>query len=247
MKKKWGQHELIDKEAIQKIVDALDIQSNDTVLEIGSGTGVLTIPIKEKVKRIIAVEIDRELCAYLEQKGIEVVNIDFLKMDLREFPPSLKIVSNLPYYITTPIITKILEENVCFKCMVFTMQKEVAERLTAQPGTKAYGAISVLVQYYTEPRIIADVSRRCFRPVPDVDSSIVFFKKRRRKKPEYPEDFLFKVVKASFGERRKMLRNTLKIFGNLDNVTIDLSRRAETLSIDEFCRLAGELWKGRGQ
>lgn len=242
MKQKWGQYELIDQASIQKIIEVLDLQPEDTVLEIGPGTGVLTFPIKEKVKTIIAVEIDKYLCEVLRAKGIDVVNIDFLRMDLSKLPARIKIVSNLPYYITTPIVTKILEEEVSFKCMVFTMQKEVAERLTAGPGTKSYGAISVLVQYYTCPEIVAEVPRTCFRPIPNVDSCVVFFKKRRKINLDYPEDFLFRVVRQSFSTRRKMLRNTLKVFKGLDAVSIDLSRRAETLSLKEFCELAEELW-----
>lgn len=266
MKQKWGQYELVDKASIQKIIDALDLYENDVVLEIGPGTGVLTLPIKEKVKRLIAVEIDRLLCEILKINGVEAINADFLKLDLKQVLSSInpvrghpaegtaatalgrsasngvKIVSNLPYYITTPIITKILEEKVSFKSMVFTMQKEVAERLTAEPGTKDYGAISVFVQYHTQPQIIADVHRSCFRPIPNVDSCIVFFKKRRKISLGYPEDFLFKVVRAGFSTRRKMLKNVLRHFKGLDNTDIDLTRRAETLSLKEFCKLAGDLW-----
>lgn len=241
--KRWGQYELVDRVVIQKIIDALDLNPDDNVLEIGPGTGVLTIPIKEKVKRLIAVEIDKQLSERLKKEGIEVINIDFLRMNLEDLPSSLKIVSNLPYYITTPIITKIIEEKAAFKCMVFTMQKEVAERLTAEPDNKSYGAISVLVQYYTEPKIIANVHRSCFRPIPDVDSSVVLFKKRRKIKLACPEEFLFRVVRQGFSTRRKMLKNTLKAFKGLESVDIDLTRRAETLSVKEFCKLAEKLWK----
>lgn len=235
--KRWGQYELVDKTIVQKIVDALELKPDDTVLEIGQGTGVLTAPIRDKVKKVIAVEIDKRFCEMLN--GIEVINTDFLKMDLSSFPPTVKVVSNLPYYITTPIITKIIDK---FNLIVLTMQEEVARRLTASPGTKVYGSISVLVQFYTEPEIIGFVSRKCFRPVPEVDSCVVRFK-RKEIRLNFPEDFLFKVVRAGFSSRRKMLKNTLKRFENLNNVSIDLSRRAETLSVSEFCKLASELWK----
>lgn len=237
--KMWAQYELIDQKIVEKIIDSLELQPDDTVLEIGAGTGVLTIPIKEKVKRLIAVEIDKGLSKKLQSHGIEVVNMDFLEVDITDFPPSTKIVSNLPYYITTPIITKVIDK---FDFMVMLMQEEVAKRLTGNPGTKEYGAVSVLVQFYTAPQIICSVSRKCFKPVPDVDSCLVRFRKRETK-VNVPVKFLFRVVHAGFGSRRKMLKNTLKGFANLGNVSIDLSRRAETLSVLEFCKLAEELWR----
>lgn len=229
MHKHWGQYELVDKQVVQRIIDALELQPDDTVLEIGAGTGVLTFPIREKVSKVIPVEIDKRLCAKLP----ESVNIDFLRMDLSPFPPSVKIVSNLPYYITTPIITKIVTK---FDLIVLTMQEEVARRLAAGPGTKEYGAISVFVQFYSEPEVVSLVPKKCFRPVPKVDSCIVRFR-RRQIKLDFPEDFLFKTVRRAFGCRRKMLRNTLKITGPIS------TRRPETLSLAEFCKLAGELWK----
>lgn len=231
IRKKWGQYELVSEEIIRKIIDVLELKSDDVVLEIGAGTGVLTFPIKERVSKIIPVEIDKRLCAELPG----AVNIDFLQMDLEEIPPTVKVVSNLPYYITTPIITKIINK---FDLIVLTMQEEVARRLTAEPGGKNYGAISVFVQFYAKPEIICEVPKKCFRPVPEVDSCVVRFR-RRETSINFPEDFLFSVVRQSFSSRRKMLKNTLKI----NNVSIDLRRRAETLSVDEFCKLAGEMWK----
>lgn len=227
MRKRWAQYELVDKGVVQKIIDALELVPSDVVLEIGAGTGVLTFPLRERVSKVIAVEIDKRTPVP------DVINIDFLKMDLNPFPPSVKIVSNLPYYITTPIVTKVIPR---FDFIVFTMQKEVARRLTAEPGGKDYGSISVFVQFYTEPEIISSVPRRCFRPVPKVDSCIVRLR-RRELKLDFPEDFLFKVVRKGFSSRRKMLRNTLGISGEIG------ARRPETLSVEEFCKLAGELWK----
>jgi len=243
--KKWGQYELSDKLIVQRIVDSLELTKDDTVLEIGSGTGILTLPIRDRGVKIIAVEIDGRFAGLLQAMGVEVINGDFLKVNLKDLPPITKIVSNLPYYITTPIITKILEEKMPFQSMFLTMQKEVAKRLLAEPRTKDYGAISVLVKYYTEPEFVLDVPRRSFHPVPDVDSTLVRFRKKEQPKIDFPEEFLFKVVRIGFGTRRKMLKNNLKMFKNLDNIKVDLTRRAETLSVSEFCELAYDLWKGR--
>ena len=160
-------------------------------------------------------------------------------MDLSGFSASAKVVSNLPYYITTPIITRIVDK---FDFMVLTMQEEVARRITTGPGSKEYGAISVFVQFYDDVEIVDFVSRKCFFPVPKVDSCIVKFKKKELPKLGFPTEFLFKVTRRSFSTRRKMLRNTLRIFGPLDKINTDLTRRPETLSVDEFCKLAEELW-----
>lgn len=225
--KRWAQYELIDKGVVKKIIDALELVPEDTVLEIGAGTGVLTFPLREKAAKVIAVEIDKTAPVP------DTVNIDFLKMDLSPFPPSVKVVSNLPYYITTPIITKVIPR---FDLIVFTMQEEVAERLAASPGTKDYGSISVFVQFYTVPEIVCRVPRRCFRPVPKVDSCIVRFR-RRRVPIDFPEDYLFKIVRKGFSSRRKMLRNTLGVSGETG------ARRPETLGVEEFCSLAGDLWR----
>lgn len=229
--KRWGQYELVDKAVVQKIIDALELRPDDVVLEIGAGRGVLTSPLRERVKQVIPVEIDKRLSVP------DVIHEDFLKLDLSQFPATVKVVSNLPYYITTPVITKIINK---FDFIVLTMQEEVARRLTAEPGTKEYGAISVFVQFYTETEIISFVPRRCFRPVPNVDSCIVRFR-RRRIDIDFPEDFLFKVVRKGFSSRRKMLRNTLGVSGEIG------TRRPETLSVAEFCKLAGELWRRQRQ
>lgn len=239
LKKLLGQYFLRDQSVLSRIIDTLDLKPQDTVLEIGAGTGVLTFPIADKAAKVIAVEIDPRLCTLLKKDNITVIQEDFLKMDISGFPASTKIVSNLPYYITTPIITKIVNK---FDFMLLTMQEEVGRRITSAPGTKEYGSISVLVQFYNDVEIVDFISKKCFFPVPKVDSCIVKFKKRETPKLKATEDFLFKVVRRSFSSRRKMLRNTLKVFGPLDKIDIDLSRRPETLSVDEFCRLAEELW-----
>lgn len=239
LKKRLGQYFLRDKSALSRIINVLELKPEDTVLEIGAGTGVLTFPIAEKVEKVIAVEIDPKLCTFLKKTNITVVQEDFLKMDLSGFPASVKVASNLPYYITTPIITRIVDK---FDLMVLTMQEEVARRITTGPGSKEYGAISVFVQFYDDVEIVDFVSRKCFFPVPKVDSCIVKFKKKELPKLAFPTEFLFKVTRSSFSSRRKMLRNTLRIFGPLDKLSIDITRRAETLSVAEFCKLAEELW-----
>ena len=242
LQKKWGQYVLVDRETAGQIINALELNREDTVLEIGAGTGVLSVPIKEKAARLIAVEIDRVLCAILATKGVEAVNADFLKMDLSLLPPRVKIVSNLPYYITTPIITRILEEKVPFSCMVLVMQEEVARKITAGPGNRDYGILSVMVQWYTNGEIVSRIARDCFQPVPKVDSCMMRFRKKERAQLPFPEEFLFKVVRAGFSSRRKMLRNALSGWGDLGHINIDLSRRAEALTVNEFYRLAEELW-----
>lgn len=245
LQKKWGQYILIDETVIKKAVNALQLSPRDTVFEIGPGTGALSLPIKESGAQLLTVEIDSMMCAILEGKGIKTVNMNFLEMNLTDLPQSVKIISALPYYITTLIINKIFAEKVPFSIMVLIMQKEVADKVTADPGSKDYGLISVLVQFNSVPEIVSQVPRSCFNPVPDVDSCIVKFQKRTDIKLDFPEEFLFKVIKAGFLLRRKMLHNALKSFGSLDGIDIDLKRRAEDLSIEEFCNLANKLWKRR--
>jgi len=240
LKKRLGQYFLKEKSIVSKILETLDLDSKDTVLEIGAGSGVLTLPISEKVKEVIAVEIDKRFCFLLSANNIKVINKDILKLDLSGFPKETKIVSNLPYYITTPVITKLVDK---FDFMVIMMQEEVARRIVAEPGNKIYGSISVYVQFHYDVKIIKKVSKNCFTPVPQVDSSIVAFKKKKAPHLDIPKEFLFKVVRKSFSERRKMLRNTLKSLGIRDNMGIDIRRRPETLSVNEFITLAESLWQ----
>ncbi len=247
-KQRLGQYFLRDRAVLNKIVSALELTSQDSVLEIGPGTGVLTVPIARLAGKVIAVELDKRLCEVLRQElrmaelaNVEIIQQDFLRQDLSELPHQLKIVSNLPYYITTPIITKIIEAQINFTQMVLTMQQEVAQRIAAVPGNKIYGSITVFVQFYCDVEIVSVVYPRSFSPQPNVDSCIVKFSRRPPPPLTVPEAFLFQVVRRSFGNRRKMLKNTLAGFGDLSRVSIDLSRRPETLSLAEFCRLAEEI------
>ncbi|MGF7185230.1 16S rRNA (adenine1518-N6/adenine1519-N6)-dimethyltransferase [Desulfitispora alkaliphila] len=266
MSKSLGQNFLIDDNVRQKIVDAGELSPEKVVVEIGPGIGVLTQAIAEQVEKVIAVELDKRLVPVLaetlgEYSNVEVINNDVLKVNLEELvleranTQKFTVISNLPYYITTPIIMGLLEKNYPIEIMVFMMQKEVADRIVAKPGTKAYGSLSVAVQYYTETELVTKVPQNVFIPKPDVESAVVKFV--RRPKPPISlasEEVFFKVLKAGFAQRRKTLYNTLKgnlniegedLLNALEQAGIDSKRRAETLSMDEFAALANEINKIR--
>ena len=252
--KSLGQNFLTDRNIIEKIITGSDIGSNDVVVEIGAGAGALTTILAERVKKVYAIEIDKKVLPLLERvteglDNIEIINADFLKYDFDKLAENYKIIGNLPYYITTPIIAGILEKECLYKpkSMTFMMQKEVADRLIAEPGTKTYGAISVLVQHYCEVSHISDVSREVFVPKPNVDSSVLLF--TLRDVSEYDVDvtkYMFKIVKAGFGMRRKTLRNSLKTLGlpeqklldAMESIGINSLQRAETLSSNDYYNLA---------
>ena len=243
MSKKLGQNFLIDARIVQGIVDAAEIQPGDRVLEIGPGIGTLTQGLAEAGADVTAVELDKKLPAVLKETlkaydNVRIVPGDILKVNIPEImgEGSFKVAANLPYYITTPILMTLLER-----------QKEVAERMTARPGSRIYGALSVAVQYYTEPEIVLDVPPRSFIPAPEVMSVVVSC--RVRKEPAVKvsdEKLFFRVVKAAFGQRRKTLVNALKGGGfpkeavrdALETSGIDPTRRGETLTLAEFGRLA---------
>lgn len=267
LSKSLGQNFLTDKNIIDKIIEAPEISEKDLVIEIGPGIGVLTQAAAEKAAKVIAIEIDRNLIPILketlkEYDNIEVINKDILKINLQEIVEqnteykghkieSVKIIGNLPYYITTPIIMKILEEGVKADSITIMMQKEVADRLKAAPGSKTYGAISVAVQYYCNIVHVANVPKEVFIPQPKVDSSVLRLDIRKSKPVELNDEKLFfKCIKAGFGQRRKTLINSLN--GNLEigkeelekvliRAEIDGKRRAETLNIEEFARIANEI------
>ena len=267
LSKSLGQNFLTDKNIIEKIINAPDIGKKDLVIEIGPGIGVLTAEAAERAGKVIAIEIDRNLIPILketlkEHDNIEVINQDILKTDLnqlleqnKEFRgqrmEGVKIIGNLPYYITTPIIMKILEEGVQADSITIMMQKEVADRLKAPPGSKTYGAISVAVQYYCEVVHVANVPKEVFIPQPKVDSSVLKLMIRKEKPVELKDEKLFfQCIKSGFGQRRKTLLNSLtgtmgaskeQVESALSRAGIDGKRRAETLSIEEFARIANEL------
>lgn len=258
LSKSLGQNFLTDKNIIDKIIDATDITEEDLVIEIGPGIGVLTYEAAQKAGKVTAIEIDKNLIPILKDNlndfnNIEIVNQDVLKTDLNRMIDEsgckrAKIIGNLPYYITTPIIMAILERGVHADSITVMMQKEVADRIKSKPGSKVYGALSVAVQYYCTVQTVAVVPKEVFYPVPKVDSAVLRLDIRKDKPVELiDEKMFFRCIKAGFGQRRKTLSNSLMGIGDvtkdevkecLSSVSIDEKRRAETLSLDEFANLA---------
>ena len=245
-----GQNFLIDTDIVRGIVEAADICAGDEVLEIGAGIGTLTQGLLEAGAFVTAVEVDKKLPAVLKEtlagyENFRLVEGDILKINLSELMPKpFKVAANLPYYITTQILLTLLEKDLPATKIVTMVQREVAERMTAAPGSKIYGALSVAVQFRSEARIAFDVPPESFLPSPEVTSSVVVCDVR--KPPfEVDEDFFFKVVRTAFAQRRKTLLNSLASFGREKLLAsgIDVKRRAETLSLEEFAALATALQK----
>ena len=247
-----GQNFLIDAGAVQRIVEAAEISAGDEVLEIGAGIGTLTQGLLEAGAKVTAVELDKKLPAVLKEtlagyENFRLVEGDVLKINLAELMPrKFKVVANLPYYITTQILLTLLEKNLPVIKIVTMVQREVAERMTAAPGSKIYGALSVAVQFRSEPRIAFEVPPESFLPPPEVTSAVVVCDVR--KPPfEVDEEFFTRVVRAAFAQRRKTLINSLAGAGfDREKILasgIDVKRRAETLSLEEFARLSNFLRK----
>ena len=239
-----GQNFLIDAGIVRQIVEAAEISAGEEVLEIGPGIGTLTQGLLEAGAKVTAVELDKKLPAVLKEtlagyENFRLVEGDILKINLSEIMPrKFKVAANLPYYITTQILLTLLEKNLPVTKIVTMVQKEVAERMTAAPGSKIYGALSVAVQFRSEPRIAFEVPPESFLPPPEVTSAVVVCDVR--KPPfEVDEEFFFKVVRTAFAQRRKTLLNSLASFGKekLLASEIDCKRRAETLSLEEFATL----------
>ncbi|HHY64478.1 MAG TPA: 16S rRNA (adenine(1518)-N(6)/adenine(1519)-N(6))-dimethyltransferase RsmA [Clostridiaceae bacterium] len=260
--KTLGQNFLTDINIIKKIVAAGEVCPSDLVVEIGPGIGSMTAEIAARAGKVIAVEIDRHLIPALEENlasfpNVEIINGDIMEVDLESLTKGwtgpLKVISNLPYYITTPVVMMLLEGNVAWDTLVLMVQKEVAQRMAAEPSTRDYGALTVAVKYYSEPKLAFTVSRNCFIPKPDVDSAVVKLKKRvLAGSADVDKEFFFKVVRASFGQRRKTLLNSLGsqpfVQGGKERLREALSRlgisenvRAEELSIHDFLNLTKEL------
>lgn len=251
--KKLGQNFLIDENIVRQIVAAAELTEADTVLEVGPGIGTLTQGLAQSKANVVAVELDTRLLPVLTTTlegydNVRVVHGDILKVNIMEEvgAPSFKVCANLPYYITTPIIFALLEKRLPMERLVAMVQKEVAERMAAQPGGKEYGALSVAIQYYTEPEIAFIVPPTSFIPAPAVDSAVIVCKRREKPPVEVcDEGLFFRVVKAAFSLRRKMLSNSLKNMGIkseqvakwLELAGVDGKRRAETLSLDDFAKL----------
>lgn len=262
--KSLGQNFLIDTNVIDKILEGARVKEGDYVIEVGPGIGTLTKEMGRTAEKVVAIEIDKTLIPILEETlsdfpNIEVINQDILKVNVQELVKEklnggpVKLVANLPYYITTPIVMKFLEEDIPVTDIVVMVQKEVADRMNAKPSTKDYGALSVAVQYYCDTEIVAKAPRHMFVPQPNVDSIVIGLHVRDEKKYVVDnEEIFFKTVKASFGQRRKTLLNSLGGLGFLSKdqirealqaANIDEKRRGETLSIDEFANLSNEINK----
>ena len=254
--KKFGQNFLIDTHVLGKIVDAADIGKDDLVLEIGPGIGTVTQYLCEAARQVIAVEIDRKLIKILKDTlsaydNVEVINEDILKVDIAALVEEknggkpIKVVSNLPYYITTPIIMTLLEKRVPVTDMTLMMQEEVARRMQAVPGNKDYGALSLAVQYYSVPYIAAFVPQNCFMPRPNVGSAVVNLKCHKEPPVRVKnEELMFKLIKASFAQRRKTLQNGLTNSAELDftkdEVTEAILKMQETLGMKQNPLIRGE-------
>lgn len=254
MSKKLGQNFLIRRSVVDEIVAAAELTAGEPVLEIGPGIGTLTQGLAQSGAAVTAVELDRRLLEVLDTtlaqyNNVRVIHGDVLKVNIPEIMnhKPFKVVANLPYYITTPIIMSLLEMKLPIERLVVMVQREVAERMVAQPGTKAYGALSVAVQYYTEPSIVMDVPPRAFMPAPGVTSAVICCRLREKPPVEVADEKLFfRVVKAAFAQRRKTFSNTMKTTG-LDKETIasvlakaniDGVRRGETFSLQELADVA---------
>lgn len=257
-----GQNFLTDEEIVKDIVSKADVTSDDLVIEVGAGVGTMTIELAKKARRVVAIEIDKKLIPALSEvleqyDNVEIINEDAMKIDMKKIIEdkekynikNVKVVANLPYYITTPLIMMFLEEVKGIDEMVFMIQKEVADRICAGSGGKDYGALTVAVQYYTMPRKVLEVPPQCFVPQPEVHSTVIKLIVNKTPPVELKDEGLFfRVVKAGFGQRRKTLLNALTGGGlNLNKETIrelmtqleiDEKRRGETLSIKEFADLS---------
>jgi len=264
-RKGLGQNFLIDRSVRDDIVAGAAISPSDIVIEIGPGKGTLTFSLAERALFVLAVEIDRRFCDYLRERlgdvgNVEVRNADFLRMNLREeiselrerFPRAraVRIVSNIPFYITTPIVTKIIENGSLIDSCTVTVQKEVAERFTADPGSKRYGAITLFLNYYARLRLLFPIPREAFRPKPDVDGAVISIVPRVKPAVEVRDERLFfRVIRAAFGQRRKMVKNSLRSLGLSEGAVESALHqsglcpglRPERLSIEDFARLSDAL------
>ena len=264
--KKFGQNFLIDTHVLDKIINAAEITKEDFVLEIGPGIGTMTQYLCENAREVVAVEIDKNLIPILEDTlkeydNVTVINEDVLKVDINKLAEEknnkkpIKVVANLPYYITTPIIMGLFESHVPIDSITIMVQKEVAERMQVGPGTKEYGALSLAVQYYAKPEIIANVPPNCFMPRPKVGSAVIRLT-RHKETPVQVEDekLMFRIIRASFNQRRKTLVNGLKNSGELslseeiieesiEELGVPLTIRGEALSLEQFAILSNIIYR----
>ncbi len=262
--KKFGQNFLIDPHVLDKIIDSAGITKEDCVLEIGPGIGTMTQYLAEAAREVVAVEIDKKLIPILEDTlsaydNVTVINEDILKVDIavlvqeRNGGKPIKVVANLPYYITTPIIMGLFESHVPLKSITIMVQKEVADRMQVGPGSKEYGALSLAVQYYAKPEIVANVPPNCFMPRPNVASAVICLTRYEKPPVEVQDEHrMFAIIRASFNQRRKTLANSLsneqKLHVIREDVTAALERmgvnpliRGEALTLEQFAQLSNIL------
>jgi len=262
--KKFGQNFLIDTHVLEKIMDSAEITQEDCVLEIGPGIGTMTQYLAERAGHVVVVEIDKNLIPILEETlsaydNVTIINNDILKVDINKLVDELndgkpiKVVANLPYYITTPIIMGLFESHVPIKSITIMVQKEVADRMQVGPGTKDYGALSLAVQYYAKPQIVANVPPNCFIPRPNVGSAVI--RLTRYEKPHVEaadEKKMFALIRASFNQRRKTLVNGLTnapelglskeaVTEALEKLGLSPTVRGETLTLEQFAELSNIL------
>lgn len=264
IQKKYGQNFLIDTNILENIVDEAQITKDDVVLEIGPGMGTMTQYLCKAAKEVIAVEIDKALIPILEETlagydNVTVINADVLKLDLNEIVNEknngkpIKVVANLPYYITTPIIMGLFEKRVPLNSITIMVQKEVADRMRVGPGTKDYGALSLAVQYYAKPEIVAIVPPTCFMPSPKISSAVIRLDCYDKPQVDvHNEKLMFQIIRASFNQRRKTLKNGLSNGLNLNcskeelgqllvSLGLDERVRGEALTLEQFAALANRL------
>lgn len=259
--KRFGQNFLIDQHVINKIIDGAEVSEDDIVIEIGPGIGSLTQYLCENAKKVIAIEIDKKLIPILEDTlsdydNLELINKDILEVDLNALlapyeGQKVKVIANLPYYITTPIIMHIFENHVPVTSITIMIQKEVADRIHSKPGSKIYGALSLAVQFYAEPYIVANVPANCFIPRPKVGSAVIRLTTHENKPVDVIDDTkMFKVIRAAFNQRRKTLTNTMQhqlamdkkvVVEVLDEIGVSPTIRGEALSLEQFAQLTNGL------
>jgi 16S rRNA (adenine1518-N6/adenine1519-N6)-dimethyltransferase len=245
-KKRFGQNFLQDENILNKIVKEINPQQEDTIIEIGPGYGALTKKLISATKNLTAVEIDNDLAKNLNEKfpQLRLINEDFLEISLSELASKeekVRIVGNIPYNITSPILFKLIKNNALVKDAVFMVQLEVAKRMTADKGTKDYAILAVVLKYFTDTQLCFKISPNVFYPKPKVSSALVHIHFKKSEEPEEEQKLFIKIVKAAFGNRRKTLKNSFSnsIFHEIDfsNSGIDLSLRAENLDVDDFLKL----------
>lgn len=259
--KSLGQNFLIDGNIVRKIVSESNITEEDYVLEIGPGMGTLTEELALRAKKVVAVELDDSLLPILDETlakydNVEIVHGDILKIDIAKLIEEkldngpVKVVANLPYYVTTPIIARLIEEGLNLESVTVMVQKEVADRMASGPGSKVYGSLSVFVNFYSNPKVIVKVPKTVFMPQPKIDSSVIKLT-LKKELPDVDRDKFFRVVKAAFSKRRKTIMNALSSYDfdiekeiikeTLESLNISTEERAENLSVEDFIKISKTL------